>query len=77
MKKVNNSIATKRRADLLNNRTKVLNYFSARHNSMTKLCRALFKYETNWLRKLMHSFVVHSNDIPCRKRGRFGMYPVK
>ena len=40
--KVNNSIATKLCANLLNNRLK---QFSALHNSMTKLCSALFKCE--------------------------------
>ena len=42
--KFNNSIATKLCAKLLNNRFKI-EFFSARHNSMTKLCRALFKCE--------------------------------
>ena len=43
--KVNNSIATKLCAKFLDNRAKSLNCFSARHNSMTKLCCALFKCE--------------------------------
>ena len=55
------------------------NILSARKNSMTKLCRALFKYENkikNWLRKLMYNFVVHSNDIPCRIKWHLGLDPV-
>ena len=44
MKKANNSIATKMQANLLNNRENSY-LFSAQHNSMTKLCRTLFKYE--------------------------------
>ena len=43
--KVNNSIAIKLRETLLKNRKIFLKYFSARHNSMTKLCLALFKCE--------------------------------
>ena len=43
--KANNSIGTKMQVNLLNNRDKKLNCFSAQHNSMTKLCCALFKYE--------------------------------
>ena len=39
--KINNSIATKLCANLLNDRFKN----SAIHNSMTKLCSALFKYD--------------------------------
>ena len=42
--KVNHSIATKLCANLLNNRINEIIY-SARHNSMTQFCRALFKYE--------------------------------
>ena len=52
------------------------NVFIARHNSMTRLCRALFKCEDklkNWLRKSMHSFEAHSNESACRKSGRLGM----
>ena len=44
--------------DFLWNRRKILKNFS-RHNSMTKLCRSLFKYENerkigwyNWLKTL-------------------------
>ena len=44
LEKVNNSIPTKMCANLLNN-PKNRNVFSVKHNSMTKLCRALFKYE--------------------------------
>ena len=42
---------------------------------MTKLCGAIFKCEKteNWVRKLMHNFLVHSNEIACRKRGRLGL----
>ena len=41
---VNNSITTKLCVTLLNNRRFVfLNIFSARHKSMTKLCRSLFQ----------------------------------
>ena len=43
--KVNNSIATKLRVTLLKNRKTFLKYFSARHSSIAKLCRALFKCE--------------------------------
>ena len=41
--KVNNSIATKLCANLLHNCKKIIP--SALHNSMTKLCGALFKCE--------------------------------
>ena len=40
LKKVNNSIATKLRVTLLNNREYFWNIFSAIHNSMNKLCSA-------------------------------------
>ena len=43
--KVNNSIATKLSANILNSRLKKKNVFSALHNSMIKLCIALFKCE--------------------------------
>ena len=43
--KVNNSIAKKLCADLLNNRLINLIVFSAMHNSMTKFCNLLFKCE--------------------------------
>ena len=45
MKKVNNSIATKMRVNLLKNCKTFLNLFSAPQNSITKLCGALFKCE--------------------------------
>ena len=41
----NNSIAKKLQVNLPNNREQKLKYFIARQNPMTKLCRALFKYE--------------------------------
>ena len=44
MEKANNSIATKLEVILLNNLTKMI-FLSAQHNSITKLCPALFKYE--------------------------------
>ena len=36
---------------------------------MTKLCRALLKYENKikLVEKIMHNFVVHSNESPCIK----------
>ena len=43
--KVNNSIDTKLRVTLLKNRELFFIIFSARHNSLTKFCRALFKCE--------------------------------
>ena len=43
--KVNNSIATKLCANLLDNCYKIKTNFSAQHNSMTEFCRALFKRE--------------------------------
>ena len=43
--KFNNSIATKLRVTLLKNRTILLRYFNACHNSMAKFYRALFKCE--------------------------------
>ena len=43
--KFNNSIATKLRVTLLNNCTIFWIILSARHNPMTKLCYALFKYK--------------------------------
>ena len=45
MKKVNNSIATKMCANLLNNCYLIKIKISALHNSLTKLCSALFKCE--------------------------------
>ena len=42
---VNNSIATKLCANLIENRENILNFFSSQHNSMTKLWSALFKCE--------------------------------
>ena len=44
IEKVNDSIATKLGVTLLKNRLKLL-FFSAQHNSMTKICRAQFKCE--------------------------------
>ena len=44
LNKFNHSIATTLCANLLNHHLNKINN-SARHNSMTKLCRALFKYE--------------------------------
>ena len=43
---------------------------------MNKFCFELFKCEQNWLRKLIHNFVVHSNESECRKSGRLGMEQV-
>ena len=65
MQKVDISIATKLRVALINNCGIFLKYFSALHNSMTKLCSAFFliwKQTKNWLINVMHSFKVHSND---------------
>ena len=45
---------------------------------MTRFCRGLFKYENkNWFRKLMYNCVVHSDEIPYRKRWHLGMDPVQ
>ena len=47
---------------------------------MTKLCRALFKYENerkNRLIQLTYNFVVHSHDMACRKRERLWMEPIR
>ena len=55
------------------------NVFIARHNSMTRLCRALFKCENkqkNCLRNLMHSFEVHPNESACIKSGHLGLEQV-
>ena len=38
--------AKKLQVNLLDNRGQKLKHFSARHKLMTKLCRALYKYET-------------------------------
>ena len=43
--KFNNSIATKLRVTVMKNPKIYIYIFSARHNSMTKLCRAIFKCE--------------------------------
>ena len=46
---------------------------------MTKLRSALFTYENkieNWLRKVTHSFEVHSNERSCRKKVRLGLEQV-
>ena len=53
--------------------------FSAQHHSITKLCCALYKYKNKIkidLGKILYNFVVHSNEIPCRKRWRLGFNPV-
>ena len=51
-------------------------FFSARCNSMTKICFALSKCEYKpkicW-EKILCTFEVHSNEIACRKSGRLGM----
>ena len=53
--------------------------FIAQHNSMTELCRALFKYENE--RKSVGiidlQLVAYSNDMAFRKRGRLGLDHVK
>ena len=75
----NNSIATKLWVNLINNCRIFLEYFSALHNSMIKLCSAFLNVKRNlknWLRKLMHSFEVHSNESVCRKSGRLGLEQV-
>ena len=63
------------RVTLLKNRKKIEIFFSARHNSMTKLCRALFKCENKpkLVEKITYNFVVHSNDSACRKSGCLGL----
>ena len=46
---------------------------------MTKLCYAFFKYENklkHLLRKVIHSFEVHSNESACRKKVRLGLEQV-
>ena len=35
------------------------------------------KKTKNWLRKVMHSFEVHSNESACRKKVRIGLEQVK
>ena len=75
MKKVNNSIATKLCTNLLDTRKIFWIIFSARHNSMTKFCCALFKYKNekigwdNWLTTLyfnqMRWHVEKGNILGC------------
>ena len=80
MKKVNSPIATKLCANLLNNSEKNPNDISARQNSMIKLCRALFKCGNKVKKrmiKLMHNFLVYSNESLCRKRWCLGLYQVR
>ena len=80
LQKVNNSIATKLCVKMINIRAIFLKQNSARHNSMTKLCYAFFKYENkpkNRLIKVTHSFEVHSNESACRKMVRLGLEQVK
>ena len=48
---------------------------SAIHNSITGLCRALFKYKKG-LRSLNYNLVVHSNEMACRNRGFLELEPV-
>ena len=45
---------------------------------MTKLCYAFLnmKKTENWLKKVMHSFEVHSNESACTKSGRLGLEQV-
>ena len=45
--KVDNSITTKLRVTLINNREMLLNNFSSLHNSMTKSCSAYFNVKIN------------------------------
>ena len=72
--KVNNSIATKMCTNLLNNCLKIEIFFSTWYNSITKMWRALFKYEKKkWVEKLMYNFVACSNDIPYWKRWHIGL----
>ena len=72
-------MGTEPRVTLLNNHGCFLIIYSALHNSMTKLCSALFKCKNklkNWLIKCMHSFEVQSNESACRKSGRLGLEQV-
>ena len=45
---------------------------------MTKLCSTFLnmKKTENWLRKVMHSFEVHSNESACRKKVRLWLEQV-
>ena len=45
---------------------------------MNKWCSVLFKCEKaeNWLRKILHDFVVKSNEGECRKSGHLGLEQV-
>ena len=66
--------------DLLNNHNIFFKVFITLHNSMNKMCSALFKCENNlknWLRRIMHSFEVQSNESACRKSGRLGLDQVR
>ena len=75
IEKSNNSIATKQCATLLNNRRK--NKLFSAHDTIQWL-KCVVHYlnvikTKNWLRKFMHNFLVHENDIACRKSGRLGL----
>ena len=63
---------------LINNCKLLSRYFSALHNSMTKLCSTFLKCENKLklVEKLMHSFELHSNESACRKVGRLGLEKV-
>ena len=73
--KVNNSIATKLGMTLLKNRKKLKLVLV--HDTIQWLnCVGHYlnvKKTENWLRKLMHNFVVHSNESACNKSGRLGL----
>ena len=72
--KVNNSIANKLRVTLL--KTVKIKLFLA-HATIQRLNCVVHnlnvKKTENLLRKLMHNFVVHSNESVCGKSGRLGL----
>ena len=73
--KVNNPIATKLGVILLKNRRKlklVLVHDTIQWLNFVGHYLNVKKTE-NWLRKLMHNFVVHSNESACNKSGRLGL----
>ena len=75
MQKVNNSIATKLRVALINNRDFLQIYYTIQYLNCVVLF-FMWKWTKYWLRKVMHSFEENSNESACRKIDRLGLEQV-
>ena len=58
---------------LLSNKNGILHFWKKVNNSIATKLHVTLK---NWLRKLMRSFEVYSNESACRKSGRLGLHQV-